>query len=283
MPTVAPKEFDLLRDLNRQRKRTVQLPGDAELVARHTKNPKLLLSRMAAKGLLRRIQRGRYLVVGPGGGTLLEEASPYAIIDGALSPRRYAVSFLSALSYYGLSDHEPFDVTLLLDERRDASPPTELAGISVRARVDRRDDRWFGIRIAETRGGSFQIADPERAIIDSLDRPSLGGGPETVVRALARGLRSGELRLSRLRRHALRHSVRVARRLGYLLELLDAASEGDLAQLATAAKRSHRTDTLFGLSGERDDDDVPRDSRWCLRIDIPPEMISGWAAYEAVA
>src|SRR5258708_3381712 len=123
MATVAPQEFDLLRELRRQGKRTIQLPGDRELVARHSRQPNKLLSKMAAKGLRRRIRRGRYLVVGPGGGSLTQEAAPFARIDAAVSPRRYAISFLSALSHYGLTDHEPFEVTLLLDEREWSSPP----------------------------------------------------------------------------------------------------------------------------------------------------------------
>src|SRR4029079_4722646 len=77
MPTVGPKEFDLLAELNRRHKRTIALPQDSGLVSRYSTNPRLLVSRMAKKGLLRPISHGRYFVVGPGGGSLAQEASPY--------------------------------------------------------------------------------------------------------------------------------------------------------------------------------------------------------------
>lgn len=286
MTTVAPKEFDLLADLRRRRKRTVRLPEDRALIAPYAAYPKNLLSTMKKKGLLRSISHGHYLVVGAGGGSLLEEASAYGILDGALAGRRYAISFLSALADYGLVDHEPREITLVLFDRRKGSVlPTIIGGIPVRARFEGRPGRTFGIRTEDTRGGTYRVADPERALIDSLDRADLGGGPETVVRALARGLQNREVRVARLCRYAAEHSARVARRLGYLLELFEAASEEQLVELERVAKKSHRYEPLFGASATDDDQDdldqqQERSLRWWVTVDVPPQVLIGWRAYE---
>jgi predicted transcriptional regulator of viral defense system len=277
VPTVAPQEFALLAELRQMGKRTISLPDDKELVSRHSARPARLLSRMAKKGLLRRIRRGRYFVVGPGGGDLHREADPLTLVDAALAPRRYAVSFLSALERYGLTEHEAFEVTLILDERPNTSAPTELANVPVRVRVERREDRWFGVRSdIEDR---FRIADPERAIVDSVDRPDLAGGPENVVRALARGINNGLLRLSRLVRYASRHSVRVSKRIGFLLEALGLAADDELAPLLARARSTRNYDSLFGLE---DHGGGKNYGKWRIVSEIPMEMLRSWALYEDV-
>lgn len=278
MPTVAPQEFALLAELHRTGRRTLSLPADRQLVERHSAQPAKLLHRMSTKGLLRQVGRGRYLVVGPGGRDLRQEAEPFALLDAALAPRRYAISFLSALSHYGLTDHEIEELTILLDSPRGKSAPTAIAKMAVRAVVVRRDDRWFGIRTEQDGGGRYRIADPERALIDSLDRPELAGGAEVIVRALARGLRNDTLRLARLLRYAEQHSARLARRLGFLLQITELATDEQLAGLRARARSSRKYDSLFG--GQEDEKSGQTDPRWRLHLDVPPELARGWALYE---
>lgn len=278
MPTLGRYEFALLADLRRAGKTTLALPEDRAVVSRHSTRPLRLLSQMAHKGLLRRVQKGRYVVLGPGAGALRDEVSFFAIVDAAFPSTRYAVSLLSALAYYGLTDHEPYEVTILADLPQGATPPREVGDVPIRVRTERRDGRWFGVRTQEDGFGSFRIADPERAIIDSLDRPELAGGPETVVRALARGLLKGTLRVPRLVRYAERHSVRVARRAGFLLELLEAAEPAQLQPLRERAKQTRRVDSLFGL--DEDTKDFEKNAAWRLRTEVPAAVIRAWAAYE---
>jgi predicted transcriptional regulator of viral defense system len=281
MPALGRNEFALLADLRRAGKSTLALPEDRAVIERHSARPLRLLSQMTNKGLLQRVQKGRYVVLGPGAGPLRDEVPAFAIVDAAFSSSRYAISFLSALAYHGLTDHEPYEVTMIADVPQGATPPREIAGVAVRVRAERRDTRWFGVRTEEDNFGSYRIADPERAIIDSLDRPELSGGPETVVRALARGLLNGTLRVSRLVRHADRHSVRLARRLGFLLELLAATEPAQLQPLRERAKQTRRVDSLFGL--DDDDTDMEKSAAWRLRTEVPASVIRAWAAYEEAA
>jgi predicted transcriptional regulator of viral defense system len=281
MSTVAPQEFALLAELHRAGRRTVTLPDDRPLVERHSAQPLKLLHRMSRKGLLRQVGRGRYLVVGPGGREARQEAEPFALLDAALAPRRYAISFLSALSHYGLTDHESEELTILIDSPRGKSAPTAIAKMAVRAVVVRRDDRWFGIRIDQDIGGRYRIADPERALIDSLDRPELAGGPEVVVRALARGLRNDTLRLARLLGYAEQHSGRLARRVGFLLQITELATDEQLAGLLIRARATRKYDSLFGIAS--DGKPGQTDTGWRLHLDVPAALVCGWAMYEKAA
>ena len=272
---LGPSELGLLTELRRAGKTTLAWPADRATVERHSKRPPRLLSQMAQKGLLRRVRRGHYVVLGPGAGSLREEVPSFSTLDAAFGDTRYAITFLSALAYHNLTDHAPYAVTLLADLPDGATPPRQIAGIPVRVRAERRDDRWFGVRRQEDFFGSFRIADPERAVIDSLAFPTFAGGPEVVVRALARGLANETLRTSRLVRHADRHSIRLARTTGYLLELLDVDDER-VAPLESRAKQTRRYDTLFGLD---DGGEVEVSRRWWLKSALPETIIRAWAAY----
>jgi predicted transcriptional regulator of viral defense system len=280
-PQIGPKEFGLLAELRRSGRTTLVLPNDRDLVAAFSTRPLRLLSQMAGKGLLYRVRRGHYLVLGPGAGRGEDEVPRFALLDAALTSSRYAISFLSALAYHGLTDHEPYDVTLLVDLPRGTTAPRRIADVPVRVRVERRDARWFGVRTAEDRYGTFRIVDPDRALIDSIDRPAFAGGPETVVRSLSRGLLTGTLRVPRLVRYSNRHSIRVARRLGYLLEALDAGEPEDLQPLRERSRQSRRSDKLFGI--DADVEDLDRISPWRLRSEVPIGVIRAWAAYEEAA
>jgi len=105
---LGPSELGLLTELRRAGKTTVAWPADRETVERHTKRPPRLLSQMAQKGLLSRVQRGHYVVLGPGAGSLREEVPPFSTLDAAFAETRYAITFLSALAYYDLTDHAPY-------------------------------------------------------------------------------------------------------------------------------------------------------------------------------
>jgi predicted transcriptional regulator of viral defense system len=270
-------EYGLLTELRRTGKTTLALPHDRQTVERYSTRPLRLLSQMAQKGLLRRVQRGHYVVLGPGGGSLREEVPTFSTLDAAFGDTRYAITFLSALAYYDLTDHTPYAVTLIADLPEGATPPRQIAGIPVRARAERRDDRWFGVRRQEDGFGSFCIADPERAILDSLASPAFAGGPEVAVRALARGLRDDTLRIARLVRYGSDHSIRLARTTGFLLELLGVADDERLAPLKTRAKQTRRYDKLFGL--DDDEAELEVSAAWWLQSAIPASVIRAWAAY----
>jgi hypothetical protein len=98
------------------------------------------------------------------------------------------------------------------------------------------------------------------------------------VRALARGLRNDTLRLARLLRYAEQHSARLARRLGFLLQITELATDEQLAGLRARARSSRKYDSLFG--GQEDEKSGQTDPRWRLHLDVPPELARGWALYE---
>lgn len=89
--------------------------------------------------------------------------------------------------------------------------------------------RFYGFKTERTPTGPVRIATPEKAILDSLDRPDLGGGLPEIVKALRKtSLYDPEALMSLAARHP---STALAHRLGYLMSVLGVGDPTSLRRL----------------------------------------------------
>ncbi len=175
-----------------------------------------VLHRLAARGVLRRIRQGRYVVVGMGPAEVLGQ--PLYLATRLVEPSY--VSFWSALHLYGWTEQAP-RVVFVATTKRSGSRRVDSYDVRL-VRIASR--RFFGY--ASARQGSFEFpaAEPEKALIDSLYLPDLAGGIGLVAEALQEAKAS--LDLERLQAYAVAMGVRsLCSRLGYLLEGLGVDSE----------------------------------------------------------
>ena len=167
-----------------------------------------VLYRLEKRGILRRFKRGRYVVLGPGGREVLGQAF---FLGTRLVEPSY-VSFWSALHYYGWTEQAP-RVVSVANTKRSAEARVETFSIRL---VKLRTARFFGYTTEAQGTYGFPIAEPEKAILDSLLLPSRSGGVEEAAKALAEA--SGGLRLERLESYAIQlKSETVVSRIGHLL------------------------------------------------------------------
>lgn len=82
--------------------------------------------------------------------------------------------------------------------------------------------KWYGF---ELNAQGVSIATPEKAILDSLDKPDLAGGLHEVVKALGTGQYNSKALIDLAQRWPTEATVR---RLGYLAEILDIAGSSSL-------------------------------------------------------
>ncbi len=168
-----------------------------------------VLRRMVSRGLLRRLRRGRYVVSGPGDARVI--SNPLFLGTRAVAPSY--VSFLSALHLRGWTEQVPREVTLATTRR---STVVWFDAFRFRA-VQVAPRRFFGYEEMRQDGLRFPVADPEKAIVDSLWWPQAVGAFDRVEDAFRNAL--PELRLSRLARYARAMGSRVLQlRLGFLCE-----------------------------------------------------------------
>jgi predicted transcriptional regulator of viral defense system len=170
---------------------------------------RVLVSRLAKSGWIERLEKGKYMIIPLGaekGKFTLHE-----FVLGSMLVRPYAIAYWSALHHHGLTDQIPATIF-----------------VQTTARTRRRDHfvtglHFWVIRISERKffgeirewleGKEVFITDPEKTVIDCLDKVRYSGGLIDV--GLALGTR--KLDTGKLIDYATRNgSAAVLRRLGYL-------------------------------------------------------------------
>ena len=218
-----PQEARVLTELERRGISILALPRDPlflpDVPDGHFRK---LLHRLRAKGWLLPIERGKYLVV-PRAAAGSWGEHPFVVAAG-IAPGDYYLSFWSALSYHRLTEQVPRIVYVALCGGRKAE--VRFQGWRYRF-VTLSPAKWYGHAPAEfaaLNGATrvdVEIAEPEKAVLDSLDEEQLAGGFPEIVKALQRGFQNGVLTGSRLVAYAQRYpNAAVVARLGYLLQRL---------------------------------------------------------------
>lgn len=174
------------------------------------------ISELRAKGWVERVAPGTYAVVPLSSGAernphLHEYLAAMKLVDPA------AVSFLSALNFYGMTEQLP-SLVYVSTTRRVFRRQARSLGVAYQIIVQ-HPRRYFGLRREWIGELPFTITDPEKTLIDGLTLPEYSGGVHTVASALAGYW--DRIDEERLREYALRVGVSaVVKRLGYILETL---------------------------------------------------------------
>lgn len=192
-----------------------------------------LLHRLERSGWLLRLRRGLYALP-----PFAIHGSPlheFEIAMALASPA--AVSHWSALSFHGLTEQVPREVSILTTTWH--ARPREAIVLGVRYRFVRvAPDSFFGIRDEWLGDARIQMTDLERTLIDGLERPELCGGFGEVLQAFDSA--AGRLELPRLVRYGLRFSAATARRLGWILEEHLGLRSEELEALRSIRSRGYR-------------------------------------------
>lgn len=172
-----------------------------------------LLQRMEQDGLVARVERGKYLLLG------LEPAqglsNPLGVASQLVIPSY--VSFWSALHFHGLTEQAPRTVFVAVTRQK---RPLAFQG-TVFQFVRLMPHLFFGYRRETLAGLPLTVADEAKAVLDSLYLPDNAGGVTEVAKALRTALRDGRVEVAQLVEYARRmRSASLAGRLGYLLEQL---------------------------------------------------------------
>ena len=229
-PHLSPQEKSLLKYLEADSRRTLSLAADHPWLTSITRNPEQLLSRLTQKQVAHRLQRGRYWVNTDGRATrylgrLWELESLAPCLLGQIDCDWY-ISWHSALWHYGLIDQQSRQLVVAASTRKRNA---EIGPHRVRF-VTLKPERFYGYHTEETADGAqVQMADLEKALLDSFREPRLVGPCSVVAGALITAWGSGELDPERLVSYAIRsrnHSL--IRRVGFWMEHLSMPHASDL-------------------------------------------------------
>lgn len=223
-----------------------------------------LLHKAAKRGLVSRLKRGLFVIVPPELGSTTEYfGNPYLVACHLAGSAPYFISHSSAMELHRMVTQPQFVIFVSSTKR---VPRQTLHGTEFRF-VYLKNQHFFGTtKHWVTKEQPVEISDLERTVIDGLRQPEYCGGITEVAKGL--WMRRADLQPQKLIEYAQRiKSGAVTRRLGYLLELLNVASEMELRSL-----RKSLTATYVPL-----DPILPREGRhlakWRLQINVSPEEL----------
>ncbi len=239
----------LLRSLSAQNKTVFSLKDAQEILSDKSDIAiRQLLSRLVQSSWLIRLKRGRYLIVP------LEAKSPdtwsedsfvlaSASISGSstvsakihvidseeanlnqssglqIQPGEYAISYWSALNYYGYTEQIPRTV-FVSTPKRETSTTHNILDVPYRL-VFLSPKKFFGLTTVWQDNKPVQITDKEKTIVDCLDHPRFCGGIIEAAKGLSEGLKDG-IDLEKLSSYAGQMgNATIFKRLGFLAEVLD--------------------------------------------------------------
>lgn len=280
-----PVAARVLEELADSRRRSVNIADDRAWLSRWTKDPNALLESMAHNQLLYRVGRGRYLVA-PRGTFSATQAAPAELIAGIILGARgeYFISYLTALIDYRLTDlHSTTVYAAIPQDSSFGETSFELpSGTLKLARLSRSnwptdpDKELVRLRaLPETKEFVWR-ASRERALVDSLSRPDLAAGLETVVGGWA-SARQTDIDWNLVCAISSRRGRSMERRCAFLLRLLglDAVSRHNFPRLTGrgASTPLDRSNSFEMSAGE-----MTRDRETGVLLNVPEDHLRGWAS-----
>lgn len=198
------------------------------------------IASLTRKGWLERVAPGRYVLVPASYGPEITGESNVLALASALAaddePGAY-IGWWSAAAVHGFTTQRPFAVTMASRARR---RPRRIGGSEVTfVKVSPR--KFFGHETRDLYGRPVIASDPEKTVLDCVDRPDLCGGPAEACRIVWGAAR--RIDWDKLLTYARRMgSVSAAQRLGYFCDLSDAGAPAPFrAGLKALIKPSSRS------------------------------------------
>jgi predicted transcriptional regulator of viral defense system len=221
-PTGSPLRRAVLQHLAEEGRTVLDLKRDRAWLEDLTPDPETLIRRIREQGLLHTIQRGRYQVNvdgRPSRRPRLEALDPLATAILGRLDIDYYLSWHSALWHYGLIDQQASRLFVAVKEAR--KRPAHVGIYDIRF-VTVTAKRFFGYEVVHDFDVPLPIAQVEKALIDSFDRPKLAAPVPVVANAMRNAWQAQILDVERLVAYAITFdSKAVVRRVGFFMELYD--------------------------------------------------------------
>ena len=178
--SLSKTEAKVVLSLEADREDLVTLAGIQKRAAVSSVFARKLAHDLVRRGWLQRVRRGTYLL-NPSrhGPEALPDTDPLRIGSRLLDP--YYFGYATAAELNGLFPQASRVYYLVTTERYSAAGHT-----AARFRVVRtRPARFFGTQNMVRRGETLVVSDPERTILDCLERPEFSGGMAGVAEIFA--------------------------------------------------------------------------------------------------
>jgi predicted transcriptional regulator of viral defense system len=263
--TLSKNEAKVVLDLEWRGQRTVTLEDLRSALGASAEYARYVAHRLVRKGWLERLRPGLFqLIPADRGLDAVGDTNP--LLAGGMLVHPYFFSFGTACTLHGLTEQVLAEVYVACRVHR---RPEDIRGVRyVFAYV--RKERFFGFVETSVLGERVQVATPERALLDALDRPRYAGGIAEVSRMVGRSLPklAPERLVEALERWG---ESALAQRLGYFAELHGAQLPRGLSEALDRLVRPGSKILLgsrrrWGTSG-------PLAPRWNVVENVPRDVL----------
>jgi len=185
---LSPDEAKLITIWESENK-TVIRPSDVREVFDCTANyAYLLLHKLEDKKWIERVSQGLYqfIPLSYGYPDRIPPTNSYVIGASLIEP--YYFSYYTSNSHYGLTTQIPYTVFIATTKKK---PDFEWSGSNFKF-ITLSKNKFFGYRKEVIFDTKVNIAEPEKSMVDSFDKPKYAGGVEQLA-----GITSSEARLQR--------------------------------------------------------------------------------------
>jgi predicted transcriptional regulator of viral defense system len=225
-----------------------------------------LAHQLEKKRWMDRLGPGKYqFIPASRGSQAVPDMNP--LLAGSVLIEPYYYSYATANHFYGFSSQTPATVYVATTKTK---RPTEIRGVEYRF-VSLRPSLFFGYQKTRVYTAEVMMTEPEKAVVDSLDKMHYAGGIAEVARVVQAA--RPRVDLTKLADYALRMgSYALVQRLGYLLETIGEALppkiEAGLLAGVGQAKTYLGPTNRWGTGGEYN-------ARWQVVVNVPEQHLLG--------
>jgi len=174
-----------------------------------------LLQKLERKRWLERVATGVYQFVPAAYGYPEKIPPANAFVVGAALVEPYYFSYYTSNSHYGFTTQMPFTLFIATTKKK---PNVEWQSATFKF-VTLSKRKFFGYRLERVFDAEVYMAEPEKSLIDSFDKPHYAGGIEQLARIVWRGF--ARVDEDKLVDYAIRmKSYALVQRLGFVIDFL---------------------------------------------------------------
>ena len=214
--TLTPTEAQLVLNWQAKGQKSVTIDMLVGIMGSNKNYASKLLRRLERKGWLSKISSGVYGFIPASYGyeKRFPSMNPFLIGSEIIEPYYFAYS--TSNSHYGFSTQLPSTYYIATTKER----PSYLWRNTRFQFITLSPKKFFGFREEEIFGVKVKIADPEKTLIDAVDKMQYCGGIEEVVSVLQRGLK--QVDESKLLTYVAKmDSYTLNQRLGFIIDFLE--------------------------------------------------------------
>jgi len=212
---LSPEEARLVAKWESEKKATVRASDVQEALDCTIDYAYFLLHNLERKHQLERVTRGLYQFIPLSYGYPERIPPSNSFIIGAALIEPYYFSYYTSNSHYGFTTQMPFTLFIATTKKK---PDIAWASSAFKF-VTLSKQKFFGYRREKVFDTEVNMAEPEKSLVDSFDKPRYSGGTEQLARITWRGL--PRVKKEKLVKYAIRmNSYTLIQRLGFIIDFL---------------------------------------------------------------